>query len=355
MHLGAPVIGSADFVAAARFGDTMATDLVEIADLSAHPERLDSGGWWAVVGTFEGELTGYRFAAVTRDSPRQPAGRRGEPAGGGWRGPAASAWTSTMTAQEYRTAVRAIKDRIAAGLVYQVNLCRSLSAPLPPGADPWALAAILAAGNPAPQAGVLALAPEVFVVSASPELFLRRQGDLLSSAPIKGTAPDRNSFADKDFPENIMITDLVRNDLSQVARPGSVRVTELLGVHDHPGLAHLVSTVECRLAQWCGWGDILAATFPPGSVSGAPKHTALQAIRQLEAAPRGVYCGAFGWVDADRQRAELAVAIRTFVAPGDGTLRFGTGAGITWHSDPDAEWRETELKAARLLGLASSR
>jgi para-aminobenzoate synthetase component 1 len=116
--------------------------------------------------------------------------------------------------------------------------------------------------------------------------------------------------------------------------------------------------VAGRLRPRVGWSEIFDATFPPGSVSGAPKSSALTTIRDLEPAPRGPYCGAIGWVDADRDEAELAVGIRTFWAARDVSgrrvLRFGTGAGITWGSDPAAEWAETELKAARLVGLASS-
>ncbi|MFM2437478.1 MAG: hypothetical protein RLZ55_287, partial [Actinomycetota bacterium] len=182
------------------------------------------------------------------------------------------------------------------------------------------------------------------------------------SRPIKGTAERAGGFLDKDIAENVMIVDLVRNDLSRVARTGSVRVPEFLAEEAHPGLAHLVSGVECDLRDAAGWAEIFAATFPPGSVTGAPKTSALHIIDELEPTARGPYCGAFGWVDADRRRAELAVAIRTFwiededehddVSAG-AVVRFGTGAGITWGSDPMAEWRETELKAATLVRLAS--
>jgi para-aminobenzoate synthetase component 1 len=133
----------------------------------------------------------------------------------------------------------------------------------------------------------------------------------------------------------------------------------LCAPEQHPGLAHLVSTVSGELRQGVGWADVLSATFPPGSVSGAPKSSALRAIADLETVPRGPYCGAIGWVDADTGEAELAVGIRTFWADrdtrGQRWLRFGTGAGITWGSDPEQEWAETELKAARLIGLASGR
>ncbi|MGH9252506.1 MAG: chorismate-binding protein, partial [Acidimicrobiales bacterium] len=121
----------------------------------------------------------------------------------------------------------------------------------------------------------------------------------------------------------------------------------------YPGLVHLVSTVTGRLEPGHGWRDLVEATFPPGSVTGAPKSTAVTTIADLEPIPRGPYCGAVGWVDADTGEGELAVGIRTFWVD-EGWLRFGTGAGITWGSDPGKEWTETELKAGRLIGLASA-
>jgi para-aminobenzoate synthetase component 1 len=139
-----------------------------------------------------------------------------------------------------------------------------------------------------------------------------------------------------------------------VCVPGSVTVPDLCVVEKHPGLVHLVSTVRGELRPDTGWPGLLAAAFPPGSVTGAPKPSALRIIGELETAPRGPYCGGIGWVDADRGTGELAVGIRTFWADrGAGALRFGTGAGITWGSDPEREWRETELKASRLLAIAS--
>jgi para-aminobenzoate synthetase component 1 len=135
-----------------------------------------------------------------------------------------------------------------------------------------------------------------------------------------------------------------------------VEVTDLLAVEQHPGLVHLVSRVQGALLDPApDWSALLAATYPPASVSGAPKRAALDIIGRLEPSARGPYCGLVGWVDADAGRAELAVGIRTFwwTPDGGGRLHFGTGAGITWGSDPDREWEETELKAARLVGLAS--
>jgi para-aminobenzoate synthetase component 1 len=316
-----------------------------VVDVTSDPAALDGTGFWAVLATFEGEITCARFAEVVEAPPWQGLSRTP------WLGPDAGAWTSTMDEAAYVEGVETIRTRIAAGDVYQANLCRVMSARLPAGNDIAALAGILAAGNPAPYSGVLRL-PGIEVATASPETFLRRTGDLVRSRPIKGTGRTAADLTDKDVAENVMIVDLVRNDLSRATDPGTVRVPELCAVEEHPGLVHLVSTVEGRLSHGVGWADLLAVTLPAGSISGAPKSTALEIIDELEPGPRGPYCGAIGWVDADRRVGDLAVGIRTFWAQ-DGELRFGTGAGITWRSDPQREWAETELKAERLVGLAS--
>jgi para-aminobenzoate synthetase component I len=331
----------------ARFGSLLATRPVEVRhDL----DGLDEG-FWAVVADFEGALTAVRFADVQRDAPT--------PAVAPWV-PLTGSWHSSLDHAAYLDGVEQVRDRIADGTVYQVNLCRVLSHPLPPEADLDELAALLGRGNPAPYAGRVAVpSAGLDVVCASPEAFLRRDGDRLESRPIKGTATTLAAMLAKDYAENVMIVDLVRNDLSQVCRPGTVRVDHLCAPEEHPGLVHLVSTVSGQLQPGATWTDIMAATFPPGSVSGTPKHTALQAIRDLEPVARGPYCGAVGWVDADAGRAELAVGIRTFWAEQDADgarwLRFGTGAGITWGSDPEGEWVETQVKSGRLVGLASGR
>ncbi|MGO4245099.1 chorismate-binding protein, partial [Janibacter sp. RAF20_2_2] len=192
--------------------------------------------------------------------------------------------------------------------------------------------------------------------------YLTREGPRLVSSPIKGTAPTIEAMLTKDVAENVMIVDLVRNDLQHVCEPGTVAVERLCAPESHPGLVHLVSDVVGTLRSGMTWADVLSATFPPGSVSGAPKSSALTAIADLETTPRGPYCGAIGWVDADHPagpRGELAVGIRSFFATVDPDgvrrLRFGTGAGITWASDPAGEWAECELKADVLVGLASGR
>ncbi|WP_128378353.1 chorismate-binding protein [Streptomyces cavernae] len=365
-----------DFPALARFGGRLATGLLDVTD---DPAALDSEGFWAVAADFEGRLVCARFGEI-RSAPtplpagngtgvRGPAGVSGGSGlglggggGGGtagrWRGPAVGDWTSSLDRAAYTSGVRRIRGHIAAGDVYQANLCRVLSAPIGPDADVDALTALLARGNPAPYAGTIRLPQHgVEIATASPELFLRRTGRTVESGPIKGTGRTEADLLEKDHAENVMIVDLVRNDIGRVCATGTVTVPELCVVEKHPGLVHLVSTVRGELFEGAGWPELLAAAFPPGSVTGAPKSSALRIIQALETAPRGPYCGGIGWVDADRGTGELAVGIRTFwidrTARGAAVLRFGTGAGITWGSDPEQEWLETELKAARLLAVAS--
>jgi para-aminobenzoate synthetase component 1 len=325
---------------------------------------MDDGGFWAVVTTFEGALTAVRFGTVERiegeATPQIRSAEAGKAAHVPHWTPLEGPWRTSLRRAAYLEAVREVRRRIAAGTVYQVNLCRVLSHELAHDADLDALDRLLLQGNPSPHGCRVRCAEAgLDVVSASPELFLSRRGDRLVTRPIKGTAPRPGEMLPKDEAENVMIVDLMRNDLSRVCLPGSVSVDALCALEQHPGLVHLVSTVSGRLRPDAGWASILDATLPPGSVSGAPKASALDAITELEGRPRGPYCGAVGWVDAERGEAELAVGIRTFWAEKDDEgrrwLRFGTGAGITWHSDPEREWHETELKAARLLGLASGR
>ena len=313
-------------------------------------------GFWVVVVTFEGELTAVRMDDVRR-GPDAVRGAVGVPDGSAW--PALTgAWHTSLDHDAYVEGVAEVRRRIAAGTVYQVNLCRVLEHRLADDARLADLGARLARGNPAPYAATIDL-PEagLEIACASPEAYLVRHGRRVTSRPIKGTAPTTAELLATDYAENVMIVDLVRHDLGHVSVPGTVEVDHLCRVEEHPGLVHLVSDVSGTLRPGTSWRELLDSSFPPGSVSGAPKHTALQAIADLEPVPRGPYCGAVGWVDADREEAELAVGIRTFWAARDDAgrrvLRFGTGAGITWGSDAEGEWRETELKAARLVALAT--
>jgi para-aminobenzoate synthetase component 1 len=201
--------------------------------------------------------------------------------------------------------------------------------------------------NPAPWASYFQI-PELMIASASPELFLSRNGSTIKSSPIKGTQPMHSQeFGAKDQAENVMIVDLMRNDLGQICKSGTVEVPRLLSSEEHPGLQHLVSDVQGELLDDILWSEIINALSPPGSVSGAPKSSAVQVIGENEIA-RGPYCGALGWIEGNQ--AVLSVAIRTFWKDTD--INFGTGAGITWGSNASAEWEETELKARRLISIA---
>src|SRR6185312_6846538 len=203
------------------------------------------------------------------------------------------------------------------------------------------------------------------VASLSPELFLRRTGETVTSKPIKGTARraayDAEAAAQraeleastKNRAENVMIVDLVRNDLSRVCVPGSVTVPVLLGPESHPGVWHLVSTVTGTLRPGAGDGDLIRAAFPPGSVTGAPKVRALEIIDELETGPREAYTGAIGY-RSPVAGLELNVAIRTFeFAPGKAWI--GAGGGIVADSDPAGEYAECLIKATPLLTALGAR
>ena len=311
----------------------MATGLVEISN---DPSCLDDGAFWAVSTTFEGGFTAAKFSELS-DSvfPEYP-----------WQG-IESQWESAPERDQYIEYVESIREHIAQGWVYQVNACRQLSA-TDSSNNLRGLFSRILKENPAPWASYLEI-PGINIASASPELFLFRDGDRIKTSPIKGTqALGSKAFGKKDQSENIMIVDLMRNDLGKICINGSVEVTRLLASEDHPGLQHLVSDVEGDLHQGISWANIFEALSPPGSVSGAPKSSALSVINENEMA-RGPYCGALGWVEGDR--AALSVAIRIFWK--DQKIHFGTGAGITFSSDSSNEWNETELKADRLIKIAS--
>ena len=265
---------------------------------------------------------------------------------------------SNLDRGSFEDRVRSIIALVEAGECYQVNLTRQLTWDHP--ADAVALHRALAIGNPAPHAGLFVLprpgGDPIAVVGASPERFLAWNGAEVETRPIKGTGTDasRLGASVKDRAENLMIVDLARNDLGRVCEYGSIHVSGLFDLEQHPGLWHLVSTVRGRRRADVGLGGLIRAMFPPASVTGAPKPRVMQAIEDLEPVRRGIYCGATGWIDTQRDQGDLAVAIRTF-AVASGTTTLGVGGGIVADSDPGAEWRETELKAARLLAAAGAR
>lgn len=319
-------------------GGALATDLVEVTrDIN----RIEGGGFWAVSISFEGDPIFARFAKIQRDQPF--------PKTASWK-VLKTSWNSSLEREEFYKYVEEIRTQISAGVVYQANACRVLTTTIAQDVSLDALFEELLLHNFAPYASFLRI-PDLEIASASPELFLERKGNFVKTSPIKGTQdPKENSgFGLKDQSENIMIVDLMRNDLSRICEIGSVAVTDFLRSENHPGVRHLVSDISGQLRADVTWAQISTALLPPGSVSGTPKSSALKIIRQNEPTPRDIYCGVLGWIDGDESL--LSVAIRTFWKRGQ-TLSFGTGGGITWPSEPHFEWRETQLKANRLIGIA---
>ena len=253
-------------------------------------------------------------------------------------------WTRSWSDDEYASGIEAVRAAIARGDVYQVNLVQHLSAPF--AGDPLALAAALAPLaplHPRPLAG-----DGWALVSASPELFLARRAERLLTMPIKGTRPAGEDVDDdKDAAEHVMIVDLERNDLSRVCDVGSIRWPELMAQRELAGVTHLVSTVEGRLRPDAALAEILAATFPGGSVTGAPKISAIDHIARLEPVGRGASMGALGTIRPDGD-FELALTIRT-LAVADDRVHLWVGGGIVWDSDPEAEIEESWVKARPLL------
>ena len=314
-------------------GGVLARDLVEVG---SDPGCLADGDFWAISTTYEGQFRAARFETLS-NANFPPVSTTAKVSG---------KWESGTTESEYIQYVEKIREEIASGGVYQVNACRRLSIKSSATLD-LAFANILKS-NPAPFASYLRFG-DMEIASASPELFLTRDGDQIKTSPIKGTKRSvSEKFGNKDRAENIMIVDLMRNDLGQICIPGSIAVPDLLRDEDHPGLSHLVSDVTGQLRSGITWAEIFIALLPAGSISGAPKSAAKRIISELEPTARSTYCGVLGWVHGDQ--AVLSVAIRTFWRESD-FIHFGTGAGITWSSDARAEWEETELKAERLISI----
>ena len=261
-------------------------------------------------------------------------------------------WKQTWTADEYAAAIEKVRAAIARGDVYQVNLVQHLSASF--SGDPGALAAIFAPFRPRH--------PQPFsgngwtVVSASPELFLARRGARVWTMPIKGTRPRGEAAelraSEKDAAEHVMIVDLERNDLSRICRAGTVRWPVLMETRELAGVEHMVSTVEGELRDGIGLAEILEATFPGGSVTGAPKIAAVDLIAELEPVGRGASMGAIGtvWGNGD---FDLALTIRTF-AVAEGVIHLWVGGGVVWDSDPPKEVEESWTKARPLLDAIGS-
>ena len=267
---------------------------------------------------------------------------------------------SSFSRPGYLGAVERVREYIRAGDVFQVNLSQQFT--LPSTRPPLELYARLRQASPAPFTAYLD-AGDHQILSASPELFLDLADGHVVTRPIKGTRPRGTTpetdatleqelrASTKDRAENVMIVDLLRNDLSRVSQPGSVLVPELCGIEVHPTVHHLVSTVTARLTPESNAFNLLAATLPGGSITGAPKVRAMQIIRELEPVPRGVYCGAIGYITRSGD-LRMSVAIRTMTRQ-DGLLRIPAGGGIVLDSEPAAEYDETLAKARAMLAAAT--
>jgi len=272
---------------------------------------------------------------------------------------------SGLDRRAYGAGVERIRDHIARGDIYQANLTRRLETPF--DGDPWDLYRRLRTGDPSLFSAYLDLGTGPLsgrpraLLSASPEPFLSVDAaGVVVTDPIKGTRPrGRDRAADrglarellssaKDRAENVMIVDVLRNDLGRVCRPGSVRVPRLCRLERTAAVQHLVSTVTGILAEGRDAFDLLAASFPGGSITGAPKIRAMEILEGLEPVRRGPYTGAIGWIGPDGAM-QTSIVIRTFVADGR-RLTMHVGGGITWKSDPAAEWDETVTKARGPLG-----
>jgi para-aminobenzoate synthetase component 1 len=300
--------------------------------------------------------------AADAAAPRaRPPAAPSHPVEHGWWRPEL-ALRSSFTHDGYLAAVTRVRDYIVAGDIFQANLSQRFEAPL--AESPWSLYRRLRTRNPAPFAAFLDF-PEALVLSASPERFLRLTGAReVETRPIKGTRPRGMgpehdaalgralSESAKDRAENLMIVDLLRNDLSRVCGPGTVRVPELFALERHPTVHHLVSTVVGTLAPGATVVDLVRAAFPGGSITGAPKVRAMEIIAELEPSRRGVYCGSVGYWSVTGE-LDTSIAIRTCVAVGD-RVYFSAGGGIVADSDPEQEYRETLDKARGIIDALES-
>lgn len=272
---------------------------------------------------------------------------------------------SNFTRDSYVETVEEIQEFIRSGDTYQTNLTQQFRAKLPKDLSPEIIFKHLRKNHPAPFASFIRRQNDV-VISASPERFFRVEDDVISTSPIKGTRP-RGKTADedlklknellnseKDRAENVMIVDLLRNDLGRICEFGTVEVEKLFDLEEHPTLFHLVSTVSGKLRSEIKFSDILKATFPCGSITGAPKIRTMQIIDGLESASRGLSMGAIGFsngnskVESRKSKFDLNVAIRTITIRNNEAV-FNVGGGIVIDSLPEEEYEESLLKAKALL------
>ncbi len=335
--------------------------------LAAIEAARAEGAWIAGYASYElGYALERRLRRLMPQERRLPLLRFGvfEQAPEDWApevGPARlDAFEQRWTAQDHRAALDKVRDYIAAGDIYQANLTFPLDAVCTGRAE--ALYAALSRGQPVAHGAMVEQEGLPTLISRSPELFFATDGaGGIETRPMKGTQPRgatqaedeaRRAFLaadEKNRAENLMIVDLLRNDLSRVAVPGSVAVPKLFDIETYASVHQMVSHVTARLAPGAGFAAILAALFPCGSITGAPKLRAMEIIRELEPWPREAYCGAIGWAGPDG-RSSFNVAIRTLMVEG-GRATLNVGGGIVWDSEAGSEWDEALWKTrfARIL------
>lgn len=307
--------------------------------------------WIVGDGAAEVEALAGAFASVRSFSQPEPASLRPLITGG---------WRAELSPAAYRAAVARIIDYIRAGDIYQANMTQRFLARLAPNVTPFDTYRALRPRTGGPFSAFLDLGRGRAIASGSPERFLRLDADgRIETRPIKGTRPrgvtpaqDEALAAElmtsaKDRAENLMIVDLLRNDLSRVAEVGSVKVPRLWGLESYRTVHHLVSVVEGRLRPGLGPVDLLRATFPGGSITGAPKIRAMEIIRELEPARRGPYCGSVAWIGWDGAM-DSSIVIRTLCVADD-IVQAQAGGGVVADSEPEAEYQESLLKARALL------
>lgn len=309
-----------------------------------YDHKAEKGGWvcWASNGSNDEALKQKFAAKIAGQKPPPLSSVLPE-----------TSWTSDTSEAEFVESVTKARSAIRAGDIFQVNLTRRLSAPVPEKFDALGAYCKARITNPVPFGALIRL-PEIEILSFSPESFLSvsPSGEILSR-PIKGTAAAEEDLArsDKDRAENIMIVDLLRNDLSRLAEDKSVCVPSLCHTERFEGLIHLVSEIKAQLKNGVSSLDALEICSPGGSITGAPKIESMKIIDWLEKSARGIYCGSIGFVSYDGAM-ETSIAIRT-VVKSEERLVLGVGGGITYASDPKKEFEETVIKAAPVLrGLA---
>ncbi|MEX1203908.1 MAG: aminodeoxychorismate synthase component I [Dongiaceae bacterium] len=316
---------------------------------SGHPEKDPAARRARAEGRLRGIESRLAAATAVADTPLPRPRARAE-------------IVSNFSRADYEAAVGRVIDYIYAGDIFQANLSQRFRATLPPELSPYDLFRRLRGLNPAPFAAFLK-AGDVTIASSSPERFLSLRDGRVETCPIKGTRPrgmtpqhDQALGAlllgsEKDRAENVMIVDLLRNDLSRVCRDGSVEVPRLCGLETFATVFHLVSIVTGALRPGMTAVDLLAACFPGGSITGAPKIRAMEIIAEIEPTRRGPYCGAIGYIGFDGAM-DTNIVIRTFAMRGD-TVTFQAGGGIVADSDPADEYEETVAKARALVAALS--